>query len=316
MNRSSEHIMLQRIIFISIALLFLFAIWAGSRSLITSDPETITSGKDLTQEIVQPGSNASDSDASNPDTPSVTDVGSDDANSAESETDSDEIDSDTEYVITPQMREALNIFWNDSVFVGDSVTLGLRNYVTKQRNNGVECLGEAQFLAVGNMSYTNTLPEIGSRDAYHPKYQGKTVTIEEGVRLTGAKHVFILLGMNDFAAYPTETGLKSATEVVARIKELNPNVDIYIESVTPTLHNHKVFNNDNIDLFNEQMKQLCGEKGWTYVDIASVMKDENGLFKSEYCSDPEKEGVHMEAEGCVAWIDYLERFIANGGKTK
>ena len=308
MNRSSEHIMLQRIIFISIALLFLFAIWAGSRSLITSDPETITSGKNLTQEIVQPGSDASDSDASSTDTASVSDAGSITATDPIS-------DSDTEYVITPQMREALNIFWNDSVFVGDSVTLGLRNYVTKQRNNGVECLGEAQFLAVGNMSYTNTLPEIGSRDAYHPKYQGKTVTIEEGVRLTGAKHVFILLGMNDFAAYSIETGLESCQEVVARIKELNPDVDIYIESVTPTLHNHKVFNNDNIDLFNEQMKQLCAEKGWAFVNIASVMKDENGLFKSEYCSDPEKEGVHMEAEGCVAWIDYLERFIANGGKT-
>lgn len=202
-------------------------------------------------------------------------------------------------------------FFDDALFIGDSVTMGLRNFVTSERNKGNDCLGKAQFLAAGSMGYTNSLPAPGTPGSIHPVCQGKEVTIEDGVQMTGAKKIFILLGMNDFCPYPLETCMKNVSECVARILDKNPDVSIYLQSVTPTLNNNGRFNNTNIDAFNEGLRSLCEEMEWTYVDIASVMKDENGALISSYCSDPQNVGVHMTFSGCRAWAGYLTSVFAD-----
>ena len=47
-------------------------------------------------------------------------------------------------------------------------------YVTGQRNRGKACLGSAQFLCYGSMSYTNALEPV-SANSMHPSYKGKKV---------------------------------------------------------------------------------------------------------------------------------------------
>ena len=160
------------------------------------------------------------------------------------------------------------------------------------------------------MGYTNTLLPIGNSEAIHPKYQGKEILIEDGVKKIGAKKVFVMLGMNDFCAFSLDSGMANAKKCIKRITDKNPGVKIYIESVTPTLNNKGRFNNTNINAFNDELKKLCNENGWTYVDVASVMKDSNGLLKKPYCSDPEGRGVHMTYAGCAAWVSYLTKKFA------
>ena len=55
---------------------------------------------------------------------------------------------------------------------------------------------------------------------------------------------------------------------------------------------------------------MCEQNGYTYLDVASVMKDSEGNLKREYCSDPDNMGVHFTDEGCKVWIDYLRTHIA------
>lgn len=198
-------------------------------------------------------------------------------------------------------------FFDDAVFVGDSVTLGLRNFVTSERNKGHECLGKAKFLTEGSMGYTNTLPKLGSANSIHPKYKGKEMFIEDALALIKAEKVFIMLGMNDFCIYSAEEGITNAGKCISRIKEKNPDIDIYIESVTPALRDRGSFSNANIDKFNAALKKFCEDNGCTYVDVASVMKDSNGAMIKSYCSDPEGKGVHMTYEGCRVWVDYLNK---------
>lgn len=198
-------------------------------------------------------------------------------------------------------------FFDGAVFVGDSVTLGLRNYVTAERNQGNECLGNAKFLTEGSMSYSNTLPEIGAPNSIHPKYEGREMYIEDALALIKANKVFIMMGMNDFCIYPEEEAIGNADKCINRIKEKNPGIDIYIESVTPALFDRGSFSNANIDKFNAALKQFCEANGYTYVDIASVMKDANGILISSYCGDAGAQGVHMSNIGCKAWVDYLNK---------
>lgn len=196
-------------------------------------------------------------------------------------------------------------FFDDAVFVGDSITLGLRNYVTAERNKGNSCLGNAQFLTAGSMGYVNTGLKIGESESIHPKYKGKEVYIEDGIKQIGAKKVFIMLGLNDFCAYSLEKGMSNAESCIKKIVNKNPGIRIYVQSVTPTAKNSGRFNNDNIKNFNSGLKNLCSKNGWTYVDISSVMKDSNGNLISSYCSDLDGRAVHLTKPGCAAWVNYL-----------
>ncbi len=35
---------------------------------------------------------------------------------------------------------------------------------------------------------------------------------------------------------------------------------------------------------------MCEQNGYIYLDVASVMKDDEGNLKREYCSDPDNMG--------------------------
>ncbi len=200
-----------------------------------------------------------------------------------------------------------NDFFDDAVFIGDSVTMGLRNYVTSERNAGRKCLGSAQFLCSGSMGYSNTLLPLDHKEGIHPKVNGQKVFVEDGVKELGGKKIFIMLGMNDYCLYDFDTVVKNAETLIGKIDEKNPGCEYYIQSVTPVIaaKETKRFNNTNIDAFNECLVKMCDENGWTYIDINSLFKDENGKFEDSYCSDKEAQGIHLSMAGCKVWADYL-----------
>ena len=198
-------------------------------------------------------------------------------------------------------------FFDDAVFIGDSVTLGLKNYVTGQRNKGRTCLGNAQFLCCGNLSYANAVQPV-SAQSVHPAYKGEKMSVEDGIRKCGVKKALIMLGMNDFAAYSKSACAQNIATLFDRIEEKNPDVDIYIESITPMLaeKEHGKFCNANMRAFNDDMRAICAERGYPFIDISgAVMADENGCLKKEYCGDAPALGLHMSPEGSAAWANYL-----------
>ena len=207
----------------------------------------------------------------------------------------------------PRSLKPSPTFFNDVVFVGDSVTLGLRNYTTSQRNDGKDCLGSAQFLCSGSMGYTNALEKVNGK-SMHPTYKGDKVTIEDGVKMCGAKKVFIMLGMNDFSAYDEKVWKESVGTLIDKILEKTPNAAIVVQSVTPILSGkeHGRFTNDKIRAYNDYLQQVCKDRGFTYLDIYEILADDTGHLKKEYCGDPGAMGIHLAYEGCAAWIEYLQ----------
>lgn len=63
-------------------------------------------------------------------------------------------------------------FFDDAVFVGDSVSLKLNLYVSAQRKNDNAFMGTAQFLTPGSYGTGNELKELGSNNSVHPSYNG------------------------------------------------------------------------------------------------------------------------------------------------
>ena len=216
-------------------------------------------------------------------------------------------------VTTAKQAKTGAAFFDDVVFVGDSVTLGLKNTTTSQRNAGKNYLGKAKFLCSGSLSYSNCTMDLNNPKSVHPKVKGKKVYIEDGVKMLGAKKVFIMLGMNDFAAYDNNKVIQKATALVNRIIKKSPGVQIYIESVTPITADkqHGKFNNKNVDAFNKKLQAMCAQNGWTYVDINSRFKDDKGNLNPAYCGDPQGMGIHMAKKGCDKWVNYLTETFAS-----
>ena len=222
--------------------------------------------------------------------------------SSESSVESSESNADSSEPSEPTSGPVETSFYDDAVFIGDSVSLRLDMYC--QAHQGA--LGKAQFLTAGSLGSGNALEKVTS-DSVHPYYQGEHMSVEDGVKASGAKKVFIMLGMNDVGLYGVEDSVKNMETLTGRILEKNPDAEIYLQSMTPMLtgHERKVLNNENLDKYNAGLKELAKEKGYHFADVASVMKQEDGSLKPEYCSDPEGMGIHFTDAGAEAWIDYL-----------
>lgn len=207
--------------------------------------------------------------------------------------------------LVPESEAGPITFFDQTVFIGDSVSMTLEAYC-----GASGALSQAKFLCAGSMSPTNML--TGKILPEYPKGSGQKPAIEESVAATGAKVVYIMLGM-DSIAYGLERSTGDYLTIINNILARNPGVQIVIQSVTPmadssTSYSEKL-NNDQINAFNEKMKAYCQENRWYYVNVAEAFKDENGFLKKEYCSDYGKMGMHFTYDGAKVWVEYLKTHI-------
>lgn len=207
----------------------------------------------------------------------------------------------------PKKAAVSGSWFDDAVFVGDSVSLKLTMY-----ESSVDRLGKAQFLTAGSLSATNALWDVSDRSV-HPKYKGKKQKIEDSIsQMKGVKKVYIMLGMNDINMAGIKGGVKNLEKLCNNILSKSPDVQIFIQSVTPLAKGSNAasskegkLNNKSIIEYNEKLAALAQKRGWYFVNVSEVMYDESGYLKREYCGDLESMGLHFTNAGCKAWIDYL-----------
>lgn len=195
-------------------------------------------------------------------------------------------------------------WFDDAVFVGDSVTLKLSYYCATYP----EALGEAAFFCAGSLGYTNALWELDDPVAVHPYYKGEVHLTEDCCEVTGKGHVFIMLGMNDIGLYGPEDAMESCRELISRIMAKSPDARIYIQSVTPMISSAQSdsFNNALVRQFNALLKQYCQDNDYKYLDVYAALADQDGNLPPELCSDPDSMGLHFNDTSCEMWVSYLK----------
>ena len=204
----------------------------------------------------------------------------------------------------PKTSRVSSAYFDDAVFIGDSVSLGLNYYEAAN-----DVLGKAQFLTAGSLGSGNALQPV-SEKSVHPRYNGQKMKVEKAVAACGAKKVYIMLGMNDIGAYGVEKSAANFRTLCKKILQEAPYVKIYVESVTPRVKqganaDNGVLNNKNITRYNEALAAICAAENWYFVNVAEVMFDSTGYLNRSYCSDPNGMGMHFAAAGCKVWVDYL-----------
>lgn len=181
-------------------------------------------------------------------------------------------------------EEDIDAYFDNTVFIGDSVMVGFRNYAMRRANT---YLGRIQFLASGSFSVHNALWPVTNPKSVHPIYQGQKRAVWESVSMMQPKRVFMFFGLNDMNMGPIESTCECYNQVIANIKAGCPDAEIHLISMTYTLRGKGKGNltNPNIRVFNELLKQMARDNGWGFVDLATALADANGDLVPAYCSD-------------------------------
>lgn len=197
-------------------------------------------------------------------------------------------------------------FFANSVFVGDSVMMGFRNYILKQEDG---FLGNPEFLVSGSYSLWNALNPV-SEKTIHPVYQGEQRMIWDSMALMGVDKAFLLFGLNDIGMLSVDVTYENYLKVFDAIYEVNPEISIYVLSTTNIYSGSEVgtLNNENVRLLNQKVRNHCENSKEEFIDITDYLIDENGYLKEEYCSD---QYVHQTPAAYNIWVQVLREFASS-----
>lgn len=205
----------------------------------------------------------------------------------------------------PKTEPVSGAYYDDVLFIGDSITMSLMDYVLWQRSLRADTLGDARFLCSTGLGVGNALWQV-SESSSHPLYEGAAITLEDAVAKIGASTVILMLGVNDIPNYTLEAYIQNLKVLVFLIREQSPNVNIVFQSILPRIaEGTQELSNQRIFEFNLALDRFCLQYGFEYLDVASAMRDENGDLPFDLCSDPTTMGIHINDAGCQIWVDYL-----------
>lgn len=187
------------------------------------------------------------------------------------------------------------ISFPDTLFIGDSRTVGLRDYGK---------LSDATFFCnVGLNSYkiwkeSVEVPGVG------------TVTLDQLLTKKQFKQVYIMLGINELGSDLSTTAGKYQS-LINGIREKQPNAKFIINS---TLHvtkkcnditsgSKKIFTNKRINDFNALIAALADNQTVFYLDFNPAFDDKNGHLSTDYAAG---DGIHIKAKGYLVWRQYLD----------
>ena len=201
-------------------------------------------------------------------------------------------------------------YFDDAVFVGDSITHSFKNYVTEQRASKGYCLGDAKFLGVINMSALRAAQNKVSTDGIDFRFRGKALSYSDAIRETGAKKVFLLLGVNELEWCRWDDETKAFRKLIELTRAVDPDIEIVIHAVLPITERYCKRNMLDIEKwnsFNDVLKTLCEENGVMFLSFAEQLMDENGYLDEAFSSDRQ---YHLNGDGADIWIRTLRAYAA------
>ena len=184
-------------------------------------------------------------------------------------------------------------YFQDAVFLGDSLTVGFQAY------SGLN----ANFLCRTSMS-------VGG--VFNKEDDGTSLI--EKVKALNPKKIYVMLGVNEYIAMSNkDVVMDKFRRVIDALKADNPDSLIYIQSLLPVSKAEEErgkFSNEVIYNFNETLKQITEDKQVYFIDVYKAVTDNDGYLIGELTGD----GIHLGAEGCKIWTDYLKKHaVVRGG---
>ena len=194
----------------------------------------------------------------------------------------------------PESERVTSAYFDDAVFIGDSLTTGIQLYNILPDTTVLASVG----ININNI-FTNEVISDGN---------GGQQTILDSAKDTQPAKIYTMLGTNGLKGLGPEETVRYYRQLVQQLKADHPDSIIYVQSLMPI--NEEIFaanygyelTNAEIDECNELLMQMAGEEEVYFVNCAEAIKDENGELPAEFTTD----GLHFRGEYYNKWIDYLK----------
>lgn len=206
-------------------------------------------------------------------------------------------------------------YFDNALFVGDSIMEGIRRYTVVQRQEG-EALGRAQFLTCSTGIALADLVGDWERNIQF-SYQGTEQPLERIVAEIKPQRVFLLLGMNDIAGAegPVSDIIDRYSRLIYSLQETRPGMELIVITSTPKTSSqwlpeylpNRHFGNELIGEYAAALVEMCKEMEIPCIDLYTALKDEHGALPDVYCLDGY---VHLNDAGAATVVEILNDFAA------
>ena len=177
-------------------------------------------------------------------------------------------------------------FFEHSAILGNSLVEGLRLF---SKLKSIHYFSATSVSVVSAMKTKNVKLNNGSKG-----------TLVQSLCQQQYDKIYIELGINEIGGSVT-TFIKNYGNMIDTIRAAEPDADIYILSVLPVTKNKSQsstsFNMTRVNLYNQELYKLAGEKQCYYMDVCSAFLGSDGYLPSSWSSD----GVHLQAKYYSVW---------------
>lgn len=184
-------------------------------------------------------------------------------------------------------------YFDDALFIGDSRTVGLRDYTDLSEHSAFYCETSLTIYEVLEENF------------------GGQGTVEEALANHDYGKIYLMVGINELGRGTTEDFMAEYTKVVDRLHELEPEAKIFVQGVMRVSgeknSSDAIFNNSNINARNNAIATLADNQQIFYIDVNEAVCDEEGNLISEYTFDQ----IHLLG----AYYDLWKQFLLVHGVT-
>lgn len=178
-------------------------------------------------------------------------------------------------------------YFDDALFIGDSRTVGLRDYTDISEH--------ADFLSETSL----TIWKVFESD-----FGGKG-TVEEFLTDNSYGKIYIMVGVNELGRGTTEDYMSEYTAVVDKIHELAPDALIIVQAIMNVdktkSESDPIFNNQNILGRNHAIATLADNETFFYIDVNEAVCDEEGFLREDLRGDH----LHLLGKSNEIWKEFL-----------
>lgn len=199
-------------------------------------------------------------------------------------------------------------FFENTVFIGDSISVGFANYcqyssdsISSDSTYFLAKEGCAAYIVTSELALTKYADRM-------PSYQGQLQYIEDSVsQMENIDKAIICYGINDLVGSTPEEYINDITVLVDRILEKNPDLSIYMISIPCIAEaaSSGFLCNDSIITANQLLEDACVENGWGFINLTEYLMNENLAICAEYSSD---NYVHQNRTAYQIWTKVLRNY--------
>lgn len=191
-------------------------------------------------------------------------------------------------------------YFDDVVFIGDSLTNGLQLY--KSVKNAV-IISETGL----NIESVIHKPLM---------FNNQSISVTEAIKQANRKKIYTMIGSNGIGWLDNDYMIKLYSEWLNNIKSELPDSIIYVQSVLPITqklsdanqNKSNALTNDKIEIYNQALHEMCNKNKFNFLNVAEIFKNENNALPDE--ASP-VDGLHLTSKYYNNWLNYIKTHTIN-----